>query len=37
VNLEIQAFRIHLDGLTAHFEGKKLAEESERAVLSEWA
>jgi hypothetical protein len=33
VSLEIQAFRIHLDGLAAHFFRKKLAEESERGVL----
>jgi hypothetical protein len=37
VNLEIQAFWIHLDGLTAYFEGKKLAEKSKRVVLSERA
>jgi hypothetical protein len=33
VSLEIQAFRIHVDGLAAHFAGKKLVEESERNVL----
>jgi hypothetical protein len=34
VSLEIQAFKIHLDGITAHTAGKKLQEEAERDVLS---
>jgi hypothetical protein len=35
VSLEIQAFRIHLDGITAHDARKKLQEEAKYNVLSQ--
>jgi hypothetical protein len=34
VNVEILAFQIHLNGITAHEVRKKLKEESERGVFS---
>jgi hypothetical protein len=36
ISLEIQALKIHLDGITAHAAGKKLQEEAESDVLSQW-